>query len=186
MTGTWGRVGRRSRYSEKQTERKGKKVCQRSFVVRAPRSCVVQKIFLRALRSVCLARASVVCRMRASLLLHLDRLAGVQGGFGKMQENAVMTVAPLSRASSASPRLGGCPGWAIGVFPVEFHHDGIVVVEVAGGGPAALLGAVADPIGQVLEFPTEKARVEYAGNLVLLFSIRVDDGGRWCEGGARR
>jgi hypothetical protein len=68
------------------------------------------------------------------------------------------------------------------VFSVEFHHDEIVIVEVAGGNPAALLGAVTDPVGQVLELPAEKARVEYARNLVLLFSVGVDDGGQWCEG----
>jgi hypothetical protein len=72
------------------------------------------------------------------------------------------------------------------VFPVEFHHDGVIIMEVAGRNPAALLRAIADPVSQVLESSTEKARVEYARNFVLLLSFGVDDGGWWCEGGTGR
>jgi hypothetical protein len=67
-----------------------------------------------------LARASLVCRARASLLLRPVRLARMYGGCRAIQENVLMTVAPPSRASSASPGLGGRPGRPVGVRLMEF------------------------------------------------------------------
>ena len=73
-----------------------------------------------------------------------------------------MTVAPPSRASSASPGLGGCPGRPVGMRLMEFQYGRVVVVEVVCGNPAALFGAVAYPVDQVLKLPAEDTGVEDA------------------------
>jgi hypothetical protein len=101
-----------------------------AVVCRAPAS----KIFSRALRSFVsrAPRSFVVCEPH-SFCAWLGSL-GCKEDMGKMWENVLMTVAPPSRASSASPKLVGHPGRAIGVSLVELYHEGIIVVEVAGRG----------------------------------------------------
>jgi hypothetical protein len=133
---------------------------------------------------VCRARASLVCRARASLLLRSTRLARACGGCRAIRENVLMTVAPPLRASSVSPGLGGRPGRPVGVRLVEFQYGRVVVVEVVCGNPAALFGAVAYPVDQVLKFPAEDTGVEDARDFVFFFPFGVDDGWGWRWSGA--
>ena len=62
---------------------------------------------------------------------------------------------------------------------MELQHQRIVLLKVAGRDPAALLGAVAGPVDQVLKFSVEDTRVKDAGDLVLLLSFGVDNGWGW-------
>lgn len=62
---------------------------------------------------------------------------------------------------------------------VEIQHQRVVILKVAGRDPAALLGAVAGPVGQILKSSAEDARVKDARDLMLLLSFGVDDGWGW-------
>jgi hypothetical protein len=67
---------------------------------------------------------------------------------------------------------------------MEFQYGRVVVVEVVCGNPAALLGAVAYPVDQVLKLPAEDTRVEDARDFVFFFPFGVDDGWGWRWSGA--